>query len=45
LKTVLVTANKGERPYLKHLTLQYIIKFISCNVKKNLLSKPAFKHF
>ena len=42
---LLVTSNKGEKPYLNNTTLQYIIKFLSSNVKKNLLSRPAFKHF
>ena len=35
----------NKNPLLKCVTLQYIIKFISVNSKKNYLSKPPFKNF
>lgn len=45
MKLILLFSNKGQRPYLTGQTLQYFIKFISLNIKKNYLSKPPIKHF
>lgn len=40
-----MAANRSSRPFLKNLTLQYMLKFISVHAKKNYLSKPPIKNF
>ena len=45
LKFILAAVNRSETTFLKSVTLQLFIKFISINLKKNYISKPPTKHF
>ena len=45
IKLVLMASNRSEKPFLKCLTLQYILRFMSIHAKKNCLSKPPSKSF
>lgn len=45
IRLVLLASNRCEKTFLKSLTLQYILRFMSVNAKKNCLSKPPSKSF